>query len=190
MNKRLIQSLLLAGAVMIASAGCGQIQKSPEGKPQQAPNGNAAVQEQAPQPNSTPTPELKQNKVKLYYSDPDLSKLIEKEATVTYKQEQDRIGAAFEALKRSDDTQLISLFKNVQFTSITLDKEKGELKMDLGIAPNAQLGAPGEDLFVEALKKTAFQFAEVQSIYLLKNGKQEESLMGHVDIPYPIKRSN
>jgi hypothetical protein len=52
------------------------------------------------------------------------------------------------------------------------------------------LGAPGEDFFLQALKKTAFQFPEVKTLSVLKDGQKVESLMGHMDLPYPIKRPN
>lgn len=193
MNKRLLQGMLLASAVMLTASGCGQkpepnANNSASGKNGATPN----VQSMTPQPTVSPsaTPALKQSKVKLYFSDSDQSKLIESEATVSYKKDEDKIGAAFQALKKSGNPNEVSLFADVEFKSVSFDKDKGDLKLDLVFGPNAQLGAPGEELFLQALKKTAFQFPEVKAVYVLKNGKQDESLMGHMELPYPIKRSN
>ncbi len=117
-------------------------------------------------------------------------KLIEKEVTISYKQDADVYEGALNALKKSDDPKAISLFDDLTFTSTSFDKAKGELKIDLKFGPKTQLGAPGEELFLQALKKTVFQFPGVKSLYVLKNGKQVDSLMGHIELPYPIKRPN
>jgi hypothetical protein len=189
MNKRLIQSILLTSALIVA-AGCAQKEKPLIGDPQPTASNAQATTSPDPKVQPSATPAFKQSKVKLYYSDVDQSKLIEKETTISYKQDDDRIGATFEGLKASSDAVHVSLFADVEFATIAFDKEKGELKLDLKFGSKAQLGAPGEDLFVQALKKTAFQFPEVKSLFVLKNGQQVESLMGHVDLAYPIKRTN
>jgi hypothetical protein len=186
MNKRMIQGMLLASAVMMAATGCAQNKQTFSGQTE----ATATPVVQSPKPTETPAPELKQSKVKLYYSDDNESKLLEKESTVSYKADKDKFATTLLALKKSDDPKLVSLFADVAFKEVTFSPDKGELKLDLEFGPNAQLGAPGEELFLQALKKTAFQFPEVNAIYVLKNGNKVESLMGHMELPYPIKRVN
>jgi spore germination protein GerM len=186
MNKRMIQGMLLASAVLLAATGCAQKKQSLTGQPE----ATETPVVQSPKPTATPAPELKQSKVKLYYSDDNESKLIEKESTVSYKADKDKFAATLQALKKGDDPKLVSLFADIVFKEVTFSPDKGELKLNLEFGPNAQFGAPGEDLFLQALKKTAFQFPEVNAIYVLKNGKKEESLMGHMELPYPIRRVN
>jgi hypothetical protein len=41
---------------------------------------------------------------------------------------------------------------------------------------------------IDALQKTFFQFDEVQSLELLVDGNQIESLMGHVELEHPMTR--
>ncbi|MNP82329.1 hypothetical protein D3C76_1809300 [compost metagenome] len=50
------------------------------------------------------------------------------------------------------------------------------------------MGSGGELLFLDVLKQTMFQFEEVQSIQLMVDGKETESLMGHVELENPIVR--
>jgi hypothetical protein len=189
MKKHLLQGILLSSAIMLAASGCAQKQQS---APPVVPQETKAAATPVATPTATPTatPELKKSTIKVYYTDSDLSKLIEKETTVSYKQNETPYAAALDALKKSDDSSMVSLFSDITFKSVAFDKEKGDLKLDLGFGPNAQLGSGGESFFLDALKKTAFQFPEVKTITVLKDGQQVESLMGHMDLPSPIKRSN
>ncbi|KRE32352.1 GerMN domain-containing protein [Paenibacillus sp. Soil724D2] len=192
-TSRLIHGVLLVSAITLSVTACGQKGQLVGGATPQAttevPTPTTVVQSPAPTPTATPEP-LKQKKVKAFYSDQDEMKLIEKEVTISYKQDADVYEAALNALKKSDDPKAIPLFDDLTFTSTSFDKAKGELKLDLKFGPKTQLGAPGEELFLQALKKTVFQFPEVKALYVLKNGKQVDSLMGHLELPYPIKRPN
>jgi hypothetical protein len=189
MKKHLYQGILISSFIALAVSGCGQ-----------KPATNAALQTTAPvstpvvsatpAPTPTPTPELKKSTVKVYFTDSNQSKLVEKEATVSYKPDEAPYAATLNALKKSSDSSLASLFTDITFKTVAFDKATGDLKLDLGFGPNAQFGAPGEDYFLQALKKTAFQFPEVKTLSVLKDGQKVDSLMGHMDLPYPIKRAN
>lgn len=187
-TSRLFQGALLVSAITMSVTACGQKGQLVGGATPQAtvsPSPTTVVQ--SPAPTSEP---LKQKKVKAFYSDPDDMKLIQKEVTISYKQDADVYQAALKALQKSDDPKAIPLFDDMTFTSTVFDQAKGELKIDLKFGPKTQLGAPGETLFLQALKNSVFQFPEVKSLYVLKDGKQVDSLMGHLELPYPIKRPN
>jgi hypothetical protein len=185
MKKHLYQGILISSFIALAVSGCGQ-----------KPAHNAAQETTTPvstpivSATPAPTPELKKSTVKVYYTDSNQSKLVEKEATVSHKPDEAPYAATLNALKKSSDSNLASLFTEITFKTVVFDKATGDLKLDLGFGPNARLGAPGEDFFLQALKKTAFQFPEVKTLSVLNDGQKVESLMGHMDLPYPIKRPN
>ncbi|MCZ8512992.1 GerMN domain-containing protein [Paenibacillus filicis] len=129
----------------------------------------------------------KQAKVKIYFGDDQMNNLVEKEATITYKQDSDKYLAVLKAQAGNGDAKTTPLFKGFTFKTATL--KDGLLTVDLSMAPEARLGSGGEELILSALQRSLFQFPEVQSINILVDGKQEESLMGHMDLPHPIKRS-
>ncbi len=56
------------------------------------------------------------------------------------------------------------LFDDLTFTSVKFDAAKGEMKLDLKFGPKTQLGAPGEELFVQALKKTDVSISRSKDI--------------------------
>jgi hypothetical protein len=190
-TSRLFQGALLISAITLSITACGQKTQLAGGAAPQATTAPPISTPLIQSPAATPTPEaLKQKKIKTFYSDQDEMKLVEKEVTISYKLDGDVYEAALNLLKKSDDPKAIPLFDDLKFTSTAFDKVKGELKIDLKFGPKTQLGAPGEELFLQALKKTVFQFPEVKSLYVLKDGKQVDSLMGHLELPYPIKRPN
>jgi hypothetical protein len=192
MNKtsRLVQGALLVSAITLSVTACGQkVQLS--GAATTAPQATSTPIATTSTPTSTPKPTVapqKQLQIKAYYSDQDEMKLVEKVVTVSVEKDSDAYEAALKALQKSDDPKAIPLFDDLKFTSVKFDAAKGEMKLDMTFGPKTQLGAPGEELFVQALKKTVFQFPEVKALYVLKDGKQVDSLMGHMELPYPIKR--
>lgn len=136
---------------------------------------------------NTETPAAKQLKVKTYFADDNLDKLIERDANVTFASDADKYKAALNALKTPPEGSLSSLSKGITYRSVT--NQSGNLTVDISIADNGRLGAPGEDLLVQSIRKSLFQFSEVQTIELLLDGKKVESLMGHVSLPHPMKRN-
>jgi hypothetical protein len=187
MKKHLYQGILISSIIALAVTGCGQKPATNATQPTTTPVSTPVVSASA---TPAPTPALKTSTVKVYFTDSNQSKLVEKETTVTYKPDETPYAATLNALKKSSDSSLASLFAGITFKTVAFDKATGDLKLDLGFGSNAQLGAPGEDYFLQALKKTAFQFPEVKTISVLKDGQKVDSLMGHMDLPYPIKRAN
>ncbi|MEC0205649.1 GerMN domain-containing protein [Paenibacillus lautus] len=199
MNKKIWSAGLLA-AVMLIGAGCGQ-------KPGAAPDNTSeqvtpAPDDQTGQGNSgtsngsggsstgngseVTTPEAKTESIKAYYTDPDLMELVEGTAEISYKEDQEKYEAAYQALQKSNNAEMIPLWDKIGLNSLTFDN--GALTLDVTVPDEANLGAGGEAFAVDAIKKTFFQFDEVKSLQILVDGQQTESLMGHVDLENPMTR--
>ncbi|PYI54840.1 GerMN domain-containing protein [Paenibacillus flagellatus] len=170
--------IVVGVAVALALTGCANAKT----KTDPAPSGTT----HGAKPNDG-APAAKQLTIKTYYADDNLDKLIEREATITFASDSDKYKAALNALKTSPDASLSSLSKGIDYRSAAF--KDGQVVVDLAIAAEGRLGSPGEQLLVESIRKSLFQFAEVQSIDVLVEGKQTESLMGHVSLPHPIKRN-
>ncbi|MNW52817.1 Sporulation and spore germination [compost metagenome] len=111
--------------------------------------------------------------------------LIKETKEITYQQEQDKYLAALKSLQGSD-SNLFPLWGKVEFHSAVL--KDGALTIDIALPDEARLGAGGEVLALDALKKTMFQFPEVESIELLVDGQQVDTLMGHEELEHPMTR--
>jgi spore germination protein GerM len=184
MQKRLLNGAIVGITVLALLSACGQA-KPPAG----AAAGNQPIQSNGNQPSpapAAPVQDNKQLKVKVYYGDEAGAKLVEQEATINIKQDSDKYSASLKALTQSDDSKQVPLLKGFTIKSAELANQL--LTVDVSMAPESRLGAGGEDLLLQALKKTVFQFPEVQSLELLVEGNKLDSLMGHMELPHPIKR--
>ncbi|MBT2760656.1 GerMN domain-containing protein [Paenibacillus lautus] len=131
--------------------------------------------------------QAKKANIKLYYTDPEIMDLKEASKEITYSGEEDKYKKAFEGLQTSSDAALSPLWSD-KITLKSLKFDKGALTLDITKPAEANLGAGGEMFAIDALQKTFFQFDEVQSLELLVDGKQIESLMGHVELEHPMTR--
>ncbi|MEF2964274.1 GerMN domain-containing protein [Paenibacillus sp. M1] len=125
--------------------------------------------------------------IETYYTDDQMLDLKKSSAEITYEDEAEKYLAALETLKSSGQDDLFALWEKVEFNKAEL--ENGQLTIDITLPDEARLGAGGESLALDALKQTMFQFTEVQSIELLVDGEQVDTLMGHVELEHPMTRN-
>ncbi|RAR45120.1 GerMN domain-containing protein [Paenibacillus sp. MDMC362] len=199
MNKKIWSAGLLA-AVMLIGAGCGQkpgaapndtpeqITPAPDNQTGQDNNGasNGSGGSSTGSGSEVTTPEAKTESIKAYYTDPDLMELVEGTAEISYKEDQEKYEAAYQALQKSDKADMVPLWEKIGLNSLKF--ENGALTLDVTVPDEANLGAGGESFAIDAIKKTFFQFDEVKSLQILVDGQQTESLMGHVDLENPMTR--
>jgi spore germination protein GerM len=185
MQKRLLAGAILSISLLAQLSGCGQAKTSAP-DPGAAP-GKEPVKTNASQPSQAPVQDNnKPLQVKVYYGDETGDRLIEQVTTISVKQDSDKYAAALKALSQSPDSKRIALLQG--FTVKSAELKNQLLTVDVSMAPEARLGSGGENLLLQAFNKTLFQFSEIQSIELLVDGKKVDSLMGHMELPHPIKR--
>ncbi|MBY3626982.1 GerMN domain-containing protein [Acinetobacter sp. CUI P1] len=68
-------------------------------------------------------------------------------------------------------------------------QQSNRATLDIHLPNSARLGSTGEDVALQVIQKTVFQFDEIKSLDLLVDGKAVESLMGHVELEHPIMKS-
>ena len=114
-----------------------------------------------------------------------MMELVEGTAEITYKEDQEKYEAAYQALQKSDKGDMVPLWEKIGLNSLKF--ENGALTLDVTVPDEANLGAGGESFAIDAIKNL-FQFDEVKSLQILVDGQQTESLMGHVDLENPMTR--
>lgn len=156
------------------------------------PTANGTQSEQAVEKPTTDLPETtsksdsKEQTLDVYVADDDLIALKSYKKAILYTNDDEKYRAVLEALQLSDNDKDIPLWKNIEFKSVKMDK--GTLVIDIHISDKGHLGAGGEQLALDALAKTLFQFQEMDAIDILVDGKAATSMMGHVTLDHPIKR--
>lgn len=181
-----LSGALISVTLIALLSACGQA-KQHSGELTAKPQVQGSAPEAAP-PAKQPVQDTSKNMtIKIFFGDELGEKLIEQEAVISYKQDNDKYAAALAALSKAPDDKKIALLRGITIKSAVLNNQK--LTVDLFIAPEARLGAGGEELLLQAMKKTLFQFLEIQTLDLLVDGKSVDSLMGHMELPHPINRS-
>lgn len=130
--------------------------------------------------------ERKTVQVQVYYSDANLDKLEAEQRDISYEKENDKYQQAMAMLGEASEQGHEPLWKNFAYHAITFDG--GTLTIDADGTNQYNMGSTGEALALEALKRTMFQFPEVERIVILVDGKPADSLMGHADISEPLTR--
>lgn len=185
MHKSTIRTLALCAALTAALAGCGAKDK-PAAAPAEKPKATANAAGEPKAETAQPQKQQQTATVQTFYGDENGTALVTKQATVSFSGDESKYIATLNALKKAPDSKTVSLFEGFTFRKATLDK--GELRLDVSLSEGGSMGSPGEELVLQALQKSLFQFPEVTSIYVTVDGKKVDSLMGHMDLPYPIKR--
>jgi hypothetical protein len=165
-------------ALFLIVAGCGQ-QASPS-QPESPGTPGTSVDQPSESSMTTET-------ISVYYADGDLLQLQEEKQEISFTDDLDKYKKAIALLENpQDEEKHFPLWSNFHYHSVTF--ENGQLTIDADSKNMYNLGSGGESMALEALQKTLFQFPEVETINILEDGQQVETLMGHVELENPITR--
>lgn len=180
--KRMKRGLFLLPMIlaMLALTACGTGTNQQGAEAPTGQNNNGAGQTTAFAPTQ------QKQKVLVYYADDNLTKMEKEEQEITFEKEEDKYKKVMELLGKPAKKGDQPLWPSFAFHSITL--KNGQLTIDADSKNKYNMGSTGEMMAIEALRMTMFQFPEVQTIRITQDGKQVESLMGHVDVSEPISR--
>ncbi|MFX3633426.1 MAG: GerMN domain-containing protein [Candidatus Pristimantibacillus sp.] len=167
--------------IVAITAACGNSGKS-DGQ------AGATLEVPVPSPTQTAEPAKKQAEVSVFYTNEELSDVIEQKTSIAYDSEIELIKSTLTALQTEPTVQAVSLWKPITIKSVELTE--GLVSIDVHLPDEARLGAPGEARVIETLEQTLFQFDFVQSFELLVDGEKMDSLMGHVELEFPFNRTN
>lgn len=175
--------MLSAITVVLTLSACGSKTEPTQGSnTSQEPASN---QEKVPKPVE---PVKEKATIKVYVAANDeLSSLKELQVDIAYANGEEKIQEAFKALQKDGPNAQMSLWKNAQLLHVKVEGEA--VIIDVHLPDEARLGAPGEELAMESIQKTMFQFKDVTSLDILVDGEQVESLMGHDELEHPMKKS-
>lgn len=195
MQSHTLRGIFIIGAVALALSGCGQKPLggavSQGSEPPAASSTNSQANPPSVSKDTTPSNDKDKqaihSTIKAYYGDEQQTQVVEKQVSISYKDDKDKYTTALWTLKKApENSKLVPLAEALGFKSAVLKDHK--LTVDVTVSGEGRLGAPGEQMLLEALKKTCFQFPEVETIDILVDGKPADSLMGHMELPHPIKR--
>lgn len=144
------------------------------------------VQEESTNNQVVEGPKQTTEKIKAFYSDDQLMSLHERDVEISYTTDEEKYKLTLKALEQSNVQDDVILWSGMELTSLQM--QSGSLTIDVHLLDNGRLGAPGEELAIQAIGQALYQFNEVKEVDVLVDGQQAETLMGHVDLPHPLER--
>lgn len=131
--------------------------------------------------------EVQKREINVFFANADWTDLIERQIEISYKTDNEKIEQALDALQKDENSVETSLWKQAQFNKVTVQDEV--IMLDIHLPNSARLGSTGEDMALQAIQKTVFQFDEIKSLDILVDGNVVDSLMGHVELDHPIMKN-
>ena len=205
--KKILMPAMLA--LLLFTAGCDKPSDSnpPENPPappaQTTPDKKPEVKPDKPNTDSTTTPDKSKEaspvkterteqsmNVKVYYPDDSGMKLVEVEREVIVDDATDKYTAAVESLlEEPDEDNLTKIFpNNAAIRSVTVENGLAIVDLDGGFLKSFVGGSTGEELLVGSVVDTLTNFPEVKRVKFLVDGREIETLSGHMDLSTPLER--
>lgn len=202
MKKILVPAML---ALLLFTAGCEQPPNDnpPEKSPAQPAQTKPEVKPEKPKTEPATNPDKskesspvkterteKSMNVKVYYPDDSGMKLVAVEREVLVNDATDKYTAAVESLlEEPDEENLTKIFpNNAAIRSVTVENGLAIVDLDGGFLKSFVGGSTGEELLVGSVVDTLTNFPEVKRVKFLVDGREIETLSGHMDLSTPLER--
>ena len=184
MKLRNILVIVLAVLCTVVLAGCDEQKKTESG-------GSAAAVSSSTASGSSKSAgqEAAVTDISVYYPDVNATGLVAVTKNVKVKG-QDKYKAAVEALLAgTDDKRLTTVFpKKTKLLKVAVSGSTARVDFDKNLTAGFVGGSTGEEMLVGSLVNTLTEFPEIKKVQLLVEGKEIDSLSGHLDLSKPVSR--
>ena len=131
-------------------------------------------------------------KVKVYYPDESGLRLVEVERQIEVKKDADKYALAVETMMEPPkEKALAAIFpKRAKLLSVTVENGIATVNFDEGLRKHFVGGSAGETFLVGSVVNALTNFDEIKGVRFLIDGKEIDSLSGHMDLSEPLGRMN
>ena len=192
-RKRMITALLLVISLLtVLLAGCG----NPTASNSSSTSGNTPVSSSSSSGGNASSGAQKKAaaeetlSVTVYFPNEQGTKLLASARKIQTSAAKDKYTAALEALLAGpqDKGQTAIVPKKTQLRSVTLKNSTAVVNFSKELQTNFVGGSTGEEMLVGSIVDTLTEFPEVKNVHILVEGKNIETLSGHMDLSVPISR--
>lgn len=129
-------------------------------------------------------------RVKVYYPDDSGVRLVEVERRINVTHENEKYLAALEVLLETpNEENLTTIFpKNASIRSVTVEDGLAIVDLDSAMLKTMVGGSTGEEFLVGSIVDTLTSFPEITQVKFLVDGREVETLKGHMDLSTPLER--
>lgn len=184
MKLRNILVIVLAVLCTVVLAGCDEQKKTESGSSAAAVSSSIASGS-----SKSAGQEAAVTDISVYYPDVNATGLVAVTKNVKVKG-QDKYKAAVEALLAgTDDKRLTTVFpKKTKLLKVAVSGSTARVDFDKNLAAGFVGGSTGEEMLVGSLVNTLTEFPEIKKVQILVEGKEIDSLSGHLDLSKPVSR--
>lgn len=184
MKLRNILVIVLAVLCTVVLAGCDEQKKTESGS-----SATAVSSSTASGSSKSAGQEAAVTDISVYYPDVNATGLVAVTKNVKVKG-QDKYKAAVEALLAgTDDKRLTTVFpKKTKLLKVAVSGSTARVDFDKNLTAGFVGGSTGEEMLVGSLVNTLTEFPEIKKVQILVEGKEIDSLSGHLDLSKPVSR--
>ena len=184
MKLRNILVIVLAVLCTVVLAGCDEQKKTESGGSAAAVSSSTASGR-----SNSAGQEAAVTDISVYYPDVNATGLVAVTKNVKVKG-QDKYKAAVEALLAgTDDKRLTTVFpKKTKLLKVAVSGSTARVDFDKNLTAGFVGGSTGEEMLVGSLVNTLTEFPEIKKVQILVEGKEIDSLSGHLDLSKPVSR--
>ena len=185
MKKYRIVVAVIMSIFLLLSIGCDSAQKA------QTPASSSSTQ-QADDKKAVQQPEKKaiaqEETIQVYFPNADGTKLIAVSKKI--KTGNDKYKATVQALMEgtTDKKLTVVMPKNTKLQGVKIDKNVAYVDFSKEFIKNFTGGSTGEIMLVGSIVDTLTEYPEIKAVQILVEGKEIDSLSGHMDLSTPIQR--
>ena len=194
--KPMFSALLLACVLALSAvlAGCGnQASKEPAASSAVSSASSSKGSEASSSSSSSAKPKASDSEtltIEVYYPNEQGTKLIASSRKITTSKDKDKYTAALASLMQgpTEKGQATIFPKKAKLLSVTLKGDTAVVNFSKELQTNFVGGSTGEEMLVGSIVNTLTDFPEVKNVHILIEGKNIETLSGHMDLSVPVER--
>lgn len=147
-------------------------------------------QEKTANDNKKPVTE-KSNTLKVYYANEDGTKLVS-EVKIKEVPGEDKYTTVMKKLiAGTNEKGAVSIIpKGTKLRSVKVEKNIAYVDFSKELVKKFNGGSAGEIMLVGAIVNTLTEFPEIKAVQILVEGKEVDTISGHMDTSEPLKRFN
>lgn len=184
-----LRSFLVLALAMIMSlvlAGCDEQQQNQDPASKSVVSSSSSASSSS---SSQAGEKLESLSIKVYYPDDNATGLVAVEKNIKAVQ-QEKYKAAVEALMAGTDKKgLVNVFpKKAQLLKVSINGTTAQVDFNKSLEKDFAGGSTGEEMLVGSVVNTLTEFPEIKKVQILIEGKEVETLSGHMDLSQPLTR--
>lgn len=186
---RVILLAVLAMALLV-TAGCDpNNEKGTVGGSSAAISGNSGVSAGSAASSSAKSNTPKKLDIKVYYPDDQGMKLVAVKRTIK-TDGADKYTAAMNSLLQGtkEKGQIAVIPKQTKLKGVKVKGDVAYVDFSQDLVKHFTGGSTGEEMLVGSVVNTLTEFSEIKKVQILIEGKEIETLAGHMDLSVPIAR--